>query len=152
MKLDFFILADAAAAADGKLYVHGGGVRDFTVPVIPWTQPSLAFVFRMTFDPDDLLGSHDVAVQVMSKTDDAIIVGPANALIDPTTFPPLEKGATKNRISFALTIGGIPFPAVGKYAAQVMFDGDVVAEEPLIVQLDETSSEGFVPLPQPEQQ
>lgn len=141
MKPDFFILADAASAADGKVYIHGGGLHDFNVPVIPWTQPTLAFVFRLALEPDEVKRSYEIGVQVVDGGDGHIIVGPATALIDPATFPPLEKGQSRHKVLVALTISGIRFPAVGPYVAQVVVDGDVIAKERLTVRLGEASPE-----------
>lgn len=64
MILESLLLADNAAAAGGKLYVHGGGITRITPPTLPWVQPLLTVVLRLLADDvADLMAEHSVAMR-----------------------------------------------------------------------------------------
>lgn len=46
MQVDAFMLAEAARATDGRLFIHGGGLVRIVAPLLPWTHPQIALVAR----------------------------------------------------------------------------------------------------------
>jgi hypothetical protein len=74
LNLDFALIAEAAAAANGKLYLHGAGVRKLDVPILPWNL-SLAIVLRFTALPAEQGDSHDLSVFVQAPDGRRVIEG-----------------------------------------------------------------------------
>jgi hypothetical protein len=54
MELETILLADAASTAEGKLYVHGGGLTRLTPPMLPWLHPQITVVLIFRTDEADL--------------------------------------------------------------------------------------------------
>jgi hypothetical protein len=63
LKLDFFLFADGASAADGKVYIHGGAITKVNPPAYPSPPMMLSAVARMLVSRDDI-GMHTVALEV----------------------------------------------------------------------------------------
>lgn len=84
MRLDAFILADAASTpGDDKFYIHGGGLSRFVVPQLPFPLGVAAFI-RFEVDGSDICEPHDFRVAVL---------GPIGPNIRPIDFRsrPLEE-------------------------------------------------------------
>jgi hypothetical protein len=57
MRVDVFLLADAATVADGKLYVHGGGITRINTHVLPLLVPTTLTV-RFAMEARELEEAH----------------------------------------------------------------------------------------------
>jgi hypothetical protein len=53
MRVTCALLADAATAVAGKLFVHGGGIDTIYVQRVPAIHPSLSLVLGILFEPTD---------------------------------------------------------------------------------------------------
>jgi hypothetical protein len=63
------MLADAAAVADGKLYVHGGGWDVIYTPAVPATHPMLALVFVVEFERSEVPVDRTLRVSLRDEDD-----------------------------------------------------------------------------------
>ncbi|MFN8132801.1 MAG: hypothetical protein U0R70_14740 [Solirubrobacteraceae bacterium] len=134
MQLDSFLLADAAAALEGKLYVHGGGITRINSPRFPLVQ-QLAFVLRfLAVDQDDLTSAHTIGVSLTAPDHEFLVPEQGLRIQPPAEYLNVVEGETR-AINVALTVNGLVFPAAGMYSAQAYLDGEVVRDLPLPVVL-----------------
>ena len=136
MELDSFLLADAASVADGKLYVHGGGITRIAAPELPWVHPQLAIVIRLRLDPDDL--------QDKGATLQVRLFAPDGSFVVPNADVPLPAGQrtpkAEGEEGFAqvvLTVAPVPFEREGTYLLEVALDGRPIREMRIPVVLQE---------------
>jgi hypothetical protein len=134
MRLDFALLADAASAVDGKLYVLGGGISHVTAPHLPWVQ-SLAICLRLVVEADeDLVAQREAELSIFDPNDRQIL-GPAKVLMaSHPPPPPAEETPEGFELSMvlALTINGIPLHTHGIHRIELSVD-DVPATLRFIV-------------------
>lgn len=89
MRLDAFLLADDASAAEGKLYLHGAGITKITAPVLPWAMPRLAVVLRLQVEPSDLDNWTQEVVKLQMNGPDGRTVIPKTEIPLPSEPPEL---------------------------------------------------------------
>jgi hypothetical protein len=125
VKLDLFMLADAAKALEHRLYVHGGGVTRIDVAAVPSLQPQLALVARFRIDPEDYERTHRFSLEI---TDPA--GAPAGATEPFDVPPPAEKPqfveGEEAYLQLALTFGPLLLIREGIYRLQFAVNGEVV--------------------------
>src|SRR5215218_3754481 len=80
MRFETLLLADNAAAIEGKLYIHGGGITRLTPPQLPWPHPLLTFLVRLRADgAADLTAEHQLRLGMVDP--DGEFVVPASELL-----------------------------------------------------------------------
>lgn len=131
MRLDAFLVADAATAIEGKLYVHGGGITRVTPPMLPWTHPQLALVLRFTIGSADV-GSHKLTIRLVRPDGELVFDATSNM---PVAEPDTIDQAEETYANVVLTVGLIQFEAEGVYRFELDLDGDQVGSLglPLVV-------------------
>lgn len=81
MQADYLILADAVAAAEGKLYIHGAGWDTLFVPSFPTAHPVLGIATRLRISWEETNQTHTIEVDVLrDKSGNSIIPNPPGAL------------------------------------------------------------------------
>jgi hypothetical protein len=122
MRHDFLFLADAATGAEGKLYIHGGGLSEIHPPKLPWMHPQIAVVFRLEVEADDAATDHSLELRV---------IGPHDEPITPEIKAELtheELSARKGRPPFfvqaALTLAPVPIHELGQHRIELWVDGE----------------------------
>jgi hypothetical protein len=109
------MLADAAAVADGKLYVHGGGWSRLLVEAIPARYPGFALVFALEVDEDDRPGRIPLAFTVVAGDEPTAEV---RGWVD--VSDPRPAATITNQVTFA----DVPLPVAGDYTVRIA-SGDV---------------------------
>lgn len=123
MRLGMLMLADNAAGADGKLYIHGGGISRITPPTIPWTHPMLTLVLRLDFDSiDDILARHELVFAILDP-EGTTIAGPGDLTLDRDEPPPGILKGEPLYTHVALTIAPITFEREGLHEVHIDLDG-----------------------------
>lgn len=133
MKIDTLLLADAATASEGKIYVHGGGLTNITPPFFPWTHPQLAIVFRVVVEPGDEAEDHEMVIEILDP-EGAAVVPELKVPMPRDSIPPREEEDEVIYLMGALTLAGLPLQTVGMHHVRLTVDdSDVTAEHPLRV-------------------
>jgi hypothetical protein len=139
MRLDAFILADAASTpGDDKFYIHGGGLSRFVVPQLPFPLGVAAFI-RFEVDESDIQEAHDFRVAVL---------GPIGPNIGPIDFrsrpqdepsPPLLEGEQQ----FMQIALNLPLMIVrqGLYRIDLYVDDELVRSIPVPLVVHEPGAE-----------
>ena len=131
MRLDFCIVAEAAHATGGKLYIHGGALSNIAPPALPWLQPQLAFVLRVELEEGEDHEDHEIRL---------VMCAPSGEQVVPTLGVPLLAEHVPPRtpgrpifLNMALTVGSIPIHEHGDYRLEVRVDDELVHVEPFFV-------------------
>jgi hypothetical protein len=110
MRLVFAMLADAAAMADGKLYVHGGGWSHLVVDAVPTTYPAFSLVFALEMDGEEPPGRQPL--------DFTISAGEA-AVATVHGWVEMPDGQGPGAVTNQVTFTSVPFPQTGTYAVRI---------------------------------
>jgi Family of unknown function (DUF6941) len=130
MRLDFFMLADAAHVADGKLYVHGGGITRVNLPETPFHLPQVAAVARFVIEQGDIGNPSVVAIEWRQPDGE-----PLPPRIEGEVVPTRPDGAVEEEELAAIlvaTFNGLSLPQVGNYEVVLMLAGNTVARRPVL--------------------
>jgi hypothetical protein len=129
VKLDWFMLADAAVVTDGKYYIHGGAITRITVGALPWVHPQLALVQRILLEPQDV-GAHEVTIAVLNPRGEKITESKLGFSVqEPTDLLEGEPFSAH----LALTLVHVVLAEEGPHQAIVAIDGEPWWREPFIV-------------------
>lgn len=115
------MLADAADAFNGKLYVHGGGWDSLIVRQFPAAHPTLALVLLLCADASEAPGMGEFRVQLVDEDGTDLGVGAAAAL--GISHGPLYKPGRRSLIPFTIPFSGIRFEKPGTYEFRLFWNG-----------------------------
>ncbi len=132
MRLDLFMLADGASAADGKLYIHGGAITRVSPPTLPSPPIILTVVARFLVDVEEL-GEAAVPLTVTwTRPDGSVrLVGSAEASRDRPEAVPQDEDLGAVMLMNTL----ITFDVAGRHEVSLRLgdDPDPIAVRGLLV-------------------
>jgi len=121
MEITSAMLADAASAFDGKLYVHGGGWDQLVVRQFPTAHPTMTLVMLLAADASEAPGTGELRVQLVDEDGNDVGVGAAAAM--GIGMSPLHKPGQKTLLPIAIPFNGIRFEKAGTYEFRVFWNG-----------------------------
>lgn len=117
------MLADAAAVAEGKLYIHGGQWDQVFAHSLPFRHPSMSIVLVIEVPYNDALHSHEL--EILLELD-------GNVLESPRILGQLETGHAPGSVlgapgfvSLALPIQDLKLEEQGRYDWLIKLDGEI---------------------------
>ena len=127
--VDYMVLADAATAADGKLYIHGAGWDSILAAAFPVEQPSMSVALRVRVPWAETNQPHEIELDVLDQ-DGASIVPPDRAIKGQLNAGrPVELPQGEDQVlSFVLNLVSLKFEKPGNYVIIFMLDGLKAAE------------------------
>ena len=137
MILRAFILADAVTfTADGKYFIHGGGVDRIFAAHFPWTHPQLAAFVTLVPEADDVPGSdRHLEIEFVDEDDQ-----PIEARIGGNfRIPPSD--ASRGRfptVHFNGNFVGVAFREPGVYWVRALVDHQELGRLPLTIEERQT--------------
>jgi hypothetical protein len=133
VKLDFAVLAEAAAVGDRKLFLHGAGLRRFDLPQIPWFA-ALAIGVRFTAELDEAGDVHSLTLRLLSPSDIEIMRTPRMEL---AITPADEVPADWEEISVvaALNSSAVAFHEQGWHVVELIVDEGSADEQVIHLRL-----------------
>jgi hypothetical protein len=132
------VLADSVAAAEGKLYIQGGGWNFLAAPSFPFRQSRLGIGLIMHVPYTATSEQHDWRLRIQDGDGTPIPLADAPPGVQPDTpegkitqvagrfalgRPPLLPQGAEQIVCFAMNIDGISIPQPGEYSAIVTVDG-----------------------------
>ena len=124
MKLDVFLIADAASGVEGKLFVHGGGVGRIDAPIWPWSHPMMSVVIRFVIDEDEQDVPHATEVRLLDPEGEPVID------LGPFEWPAraVQSRQEGEQVFWDLVLGvaGFRFETQGVYVWEVKADETIV--------------------------
>lgn len=125
MEIISAMLADAATAFDGKLYVHGGGWDQLIVRQFPAAHPTMTLVMLLVADASEAPGTGELRVQLVDEDGNDAGVGAAAAM--GLGHSPLHKPGQRSLAPIAIPFNGIRFEKAGTYEFRVFWNGQPLA-------------------------
>jgi hypothetical protein len=125
MQVDYIILADAAAAVEGKHYIHGAGWGAIGSVSFPLTQPQIAVALRLRIPWHETNQQHRIEVDVVDADERSILPvppGPLQGTIAAGRPVNLHDGMDQT-VPLVINLQGITFRAPGTYAVKLGIDG-----------------------------
>lgn len=134
MQLDYLLLADAAAAAEGKLYIHGAGWETIYVMTFPAVHPAIGVAARLRVAWEETNQPHSLEINVVKANEDgdSLLSEPLRADINLGRPANLAPGSDQF-VPLALNITNLRFEEPGSYAVVLRMDGSVLASSPFDV-------------------
>jgi hypothetical protein len=124
MQVDYLILADAAAALEGKHYIHGGGwdiIRGAAFPI----QQSLAVAVRLSVDWHETNEQQTIELDVHNEDGRSVLPVPPGPMRGSITVgrPPHLHPGDEQHLPIVLNLVGVSFEAAGKYVVIMRING-----------------------------
>jgi hypothetical protein len=122
MEVDYMIIADEAAAAEGKHYIHGAGWDILWGASFPITHPLMAIAVRLRTPWVDTNQPHELTLDVVDGDGNSVLEKPLGGTVNvgrPATTPPGNDQVTP----LAFRLIGVKFPHPGDYAVIFRIDG-----------------------------
>lgn len=122
--VDYMLLADAAAAAEGKLYIHGAGWDSILAASFPFQHPQISVVLLLRVPWADTNEPHRIEIDVLDQDgksvlpEDGAMKGNLNAG-RPVNISPGEDQV----FPVVLNIGNLQFEKEGSYVIVFKVDG-----------------------------
>jgi hypothetical protein len=124
MEVDYLILADAAAAENGKHYIHGGGWDQINSASFPVTHPHMAVALMLKAPWGDTNAPYEVAIDILDADGHSILPD------RPLTFkinvgrPPQTPVGSDQVVALAFNIYSLKFEHAGDYTAVARIDNE----------------------------
>jgi hypothetical protein len=116
------MLADAADAYNGKLYIHGGGWDNIAVRQFPATHPFMSLVLLLCADASEAPGQGELRIQLVD--DDAADTGIGAAGLIGIGHGPLYKAGHGSLVPVTLPFAGVKFEKPGQYEFRIFWNGE----------------------------
>jgi hypothetical protein len=126
MKIETFILCDAATEFAGKLNILGT-FDSIHARQVPAVHPQCAVAMRLRFDRQER-GEHKVRVN-MIDADGRLVIPSLDAMLQVRT----PEAASSCAINMILNLQSLKFERFGEYSIDLQVDGVQVASLPLFV-------------------
>ncbi len=111
MRVTTALLADAAIAANGKLYIHGGALDAIFVPQVPAAHPSLALALAISATREEYGRPVWFTVDLIAPSGQRLLRGKAGTDALNAIMPEVEDSTTVA----AQTWNPLPLPEAGRY-------------------------------------
>ena len=134
MQVDYLILADAVAAAEGKQYIHGAGWDTLGLPQFP-AVVSFGVAARLRTAAPETAAGVELEIDLVTRNDLSLLSNPPGP---PRGRLGLRDEAAvvadyEQRLPIVWTFSSVPFAEPGSYAVVLRANGVELARTPLIV-------------------
>lgn len=123
--VDYLVLADAAAVAEGKHYIHGAGWDRLYSLSYPVTHPQMAAAARIAVSRDEAGHPIDLSLDVLDKDERSILTDHPGALRGPLMVhgPDESWVGAELHLPVVFSLTNVVFPDEGAYSVVVRLDG-----------------------------
>jgi hypothetical protein len=128
MQIDYLILADSVAVAEGKHYIHGGGWDTLFALSFPVVHPVLGVAARLRVPSEETGQQFAVEVDVQGVEDgSSILPEPLRGIVN-AEQPPHVPPDRDLLLHLALSFTNLQFESPGPYNIILRVDGQPLAE------------------------
>lgn len=123
MKADYMVLADAASAAEGKLYLHGAGWDEIITPEFPATiTGGLGILLRIPWGETN--EPHHIELD-LQDADGQSVLPPPGALRGSMNVgrPAQLEAGSEQIVPIAISLNGTKIERPGHYVITLLLDG-----------------------------
>ena len=125
MQISYMVLADAAAAENGKHYIHGGGWDQLLAASFPVVHPTMSVALRLQVPWHDTNQPHELEIDVVNEDGQSelpVPPGPLRGTVTTGRPPHLGPGADQF-VPLVVNIAQLKFERAGTYAVIARIDG-----------------------------
>jgi len=147
LQVDYLILADAAAAVEGKHYIHGGGWDTLAAATFPVVHPAMSAAFRLRVPWADTNQAHYMELDVVDADGHSILPAPHGPVRGPITVgrPAQAIPGADQVVPLVFSLLMIRFERPGAYVAVLRINGSDLARAPFHVVARPFTSQRDVP-------
>lgn len=128
MRVDYLILADSVAVAEGKHYIHGGGWDTLFASSFPATHPVLGIAARLRVPSEEAGQQFAVEVDVQGGEDgNSLLAEPLRGIVNAEPSPHVSP-ARDLLLHLALSFTNLQFESPGPYKIVLRVDGQPLGE------------------------
>jgi hypothetical protein len=121
VQIDYLILADAVAVAEGKHYIHGGGWATLFAASFPATHPVLGVAARLRFSAEEANQLHTLEIDVVGEGGESILDEPLQRPVD-VRRPDRSIPGSDRVLQLAFNITHLQFQGPGAYTIALRVD------------------------------
>ena len=128
MQVDYLVLADAVAVAEGKHYIHGGGWDTLWVRSFPTIHPALGVAVRLRLPREETNQQFALEVDLVDgEENESILPEPIRGLVNAERSPHAEPDSDL-LLHLALSFTNLQFEGPGPYIVVLRIDGQSLVE------------------------
>jgi len=128
MQVDYLILADSVAVAEGKHYIHGGGWAALFATSFPAIHPVLGVAARLRVPSEETGQQFAVEVDIQGGEEgSSILPEPLRGIVS-AERPPYILPDGDLLLHLALSFANLQFESPGPYNIVLRIDGQPLAE------------------------
>jgi hypothetical protein len=132
VRVDYLVLAEAAAAVEGRHYIHGAGWDALLAASFPATHPLMSVAVRLRVPWTDTNQPHALELDVVDADEQSILREPLRANVNVGRPPHLAPGSDQV-VCLALNLVALQFVRPGAYVVKLTVEGAVEARSPFNV-------------------
>jgi hypothetical protein len=134
MQIDYLVLADAVAVADGKHYIHGGGWDTLFATTFPAQHPALGVAARLRIPWQETNQQFVLEVDVLLDGNESrsIFTEPLRGIVN-AQRPPHALPGSDVPLHLALGFTNLRFESPGRYIVVLRIDGKPLSQSPFNV-------------------
>ena len=129
MEVDFALLADAADAVNGKLYLVGGAFDTIWAQQTPLMYPKLSLALRLLFSPAELGRKHKLEIRIMNE-DGKNVAPPIAGELEVQKNSNLPKGWRQGFLT-VMNFANLNFSNFGDYTFELVMNNTGIKSIPL---------------------
>jgi hypothetical protein len=134
MNIDYVVLADAASAAEGKLYIHGAGWDTIQSVQFPAIHHAIAVAMRVRIAWHETNQPHSLQVDLVDADEQSLLPAPFRSDVNVGRPPGLELGDDQV-LPLVVNFVNISFAKPGAYVIKVLADDEVAWRSPFTVKV-----------------
>ncbi len=135
MQVDYLVVADAAAAVEGKHYILGAGWDVIIATSFPVAQPMMGVAVRLRVPWNDTNVPHLIELDVVDADMNSILPNPPGPVRGHMNVgrPPHVAPGNDQAIPLAFSLAGLQFQRPGTYSVVFRIEGLEAARSPFYV-------------------
>lgn len=125
MEVDYIVLADAAAAVEGKHYIHGAGWDTIFAASFPVQHPSMAVAVRLRIPWTATNQPHSLELDLVDADGASVLPDPPGAMSGDINVgrPPHLSAGDDQVVCLVFNLLGLQFESAGTYSVIFRIDG-----------------------------
>lgn len=137
MTVDYLVMADAAAVAEGKHYIHGAGWDVIISASFPVVQPLMGVAVRLRVAWNETNVPQPIELDLVDADMNSILPTPPGPIRGNVNVgrPPHVPSGTDQVVPLAFNLAGVRFDQPGTYAVVLRVNGLEAARAPFSVAL-----------------
>ena len=123
IRVECFLLCDAAQEVGGKLFILGGGWDGLVASSFPWTHPHFAIAMRLAVPWVEANRPRQFRIHLRDEDGNEVLRDPMEGGFNVGRPPNVEPGDDLP-VLLAISVSGVTYPRPGDYTYHLLIDGE----------------------------